>query len=84
MKTLTEIKRQGNILQQDEIRFQIMTITPDMAEQLLEHNPNWRAISDARVAQLVRDIESGDFRHSRENGRGDVCERYHSTCVAAC
>jgi len=81
MKTLTEIKRQGNILQQDEIRFQIMTITPDMAEQLLEHNPNWRAISDARVAQLVRDIESGDFQVTHQviavDKNGDIVDGQH-------
>lgn len=29
----------SNVIQEDEVRFQIMTITPDMAAKLLERNP---------------------------------------------
>lgn len=43
-----------------------MVITPDMAKQWLENNPNNRPIKARRVATLIRDIKNGNFVHTHQ------------------
>lgn len=81
MNKIAEMKRQSNILQEDEIRFHIMTITPDMAAQLLEHNPNWRSVSQDKVRQYAQDMKAGKWALTHQGiafkKNGDIEDGQH-------